>query len=197
MRSALAFCLLAALSACRTSSLGACTSDGQCPKGSTCDPVAAICLTKPGVCLPACDAAQVCNPITLACDAVQTPPVITLQTDGRTVFFGAGQTDTIVAQITDAISGVQDSTVWLLISGHASVPGVPGTGGTYSFPVLIDDSIVSAGASATLPFQLVAHSKAGQPATLSGDPAQVIQADVKASNGVIHVINTVLIPPAK
>ena len=27
--------------------------------------------------------------------------------------------------------------------------------------------------------------------------AQVVQADVKASNGVIHVINTVLIPPAK
>jgi uncharacterized surface protein with fasciclin (FAS1) repeats len=27
--------------------------------------------------------------------------------------------------------------------------------------------------------------------------AQVTQADIKASNGVIHVINSVLLPPAK
>lgn len=274
MRSALALCLLAALTACRTSRLGACTSDAQCPQGATCDAAAAVCVAKPGTCLPACDAAHLCNPTTLACDAVttpqvavvspvqgalvsgtlhasatarapggisavrfelrstggallasgagaaagaatwtasialagvadgavllsavatypqgtvtsaavsvtvdQTPPVISLQTDGRTAFFGAGQTATPVAQITDAISGVQDSTVALLISGHAAVAGVPGAGGTYSFPVLLDDSIVAAGASATVAFQLVAANKAGQTATLSGNPAEVIQAD--------------------
>ena len=261
--------LLAALSACRTSRLGACTSNAQCPLGSTCDTAAAVCVIS--ACTPACDSAHLCTngsclpagsstvvitspaanafvagtlqatatasapggvaslrfdlsrggsviasatgtaspgnpsnfsasipltsvadgpasltatiaagnvtsaPVTVLVD--QTAPVITLQTDGRTAFFGAGQTATVVAQITDAVSGVQDSTVALLISGHAAVPGVPGASGTYSFPVLIDDTIVAAGVSATLQFQLVASNQAGQPATLSGDPAEVIQAD--------------------
>ena len=274
MRSTLALCLLAALSACRTSHLGACASDAQCTlEGSVCDLAAGVCVAKPGVCLPACDAARVCTngicqpassasiaitspaanafvagtlqataaasapggvtslrfdlsrggtvvasapaaaspgnpsnysaaiplasvadgaatltatltaaagntnsaPVTVTVD--QTPPAIALQTDGRTLFLGAGQTATILAQITDAISGVQDSTVSLLLSGHAAVPGAPVAGGTYSFPVLIDDSIVAAGASATLPFQIVAANKAGQAATLSGAPGEVIQAD--------------------
>lgn len=274
MRATLALCLLS-LAACRTSSLGACASDAQCPNGSVCDSAAAVCVARSGGCLPACDAAHLCNPTTLVCEAVQTPqvvltgpaagavasgtlqaaatarapgaitsvrfdlsrgsavvataagaaspgdpssfsaaiplagvadgaasltatvtaaagtatsaavsvtvdqtaPVITLQTDGRTSLLAAGQTATVTAQITDATSGVQDSTVALLIAGHAPVAGAPGTGGTYSFAVPVDDSLVAAGASAAVHFQLVAGDMAGQTATLSGDPRQVIQAD--------------------
>ncbi len=276
MRAIPSFCLLAALAACRTSNLGACASDAQCPQGSVCDTAAAVCVAKQGACLPACDTAHLCNAATLKCDAAGTPqvtitspadgatasgtlqasatasapggvtsvrfdlsrgatvvataagtasssnpssfsaslplasvadgpasltatltaaagtatsaavavtvdqtaPVITLQTDGTLAFYGAGQTATVAAQITDATSGVQDSTVALLIAGHAAIPGVPGsTAGAYTFSVLIDDTIVAAGASAAVHYQIVAADKAGQQASVSGDPREVIQAD--------------------
>jgi hypothetical protein len=273
MRIALLLSILS-LAACRTSHLGACSSDAQCPAGSACDPASAVCVAKAGACFPACDVMHVCNTATLTCDVAttdvaitspaagsyasgtlqatatahapggvvslrfdlssggavvataqaqvslsdpasfsaaiplaavadgavslaavvtyaggtamsapvaltvdQTPPLITLQTDGRTTFYGAGQIDTAAAQITDATSGVQDTSVALRISGHAAVAGVAGASGAYTFPVAIDDSIVAAGASATLAFQIVATDRAGNAATLSGDPREVIHAD--------------------
>ena len=318
MRATSSVLFLAALAACRTSNLGACTADPQCPQGSVCDTAAAVCVAKPGVCLPACDATHVCNTATLACDPVntsgctpscdsshlcvsgscqpatttavaitapaanafvsgtlqaaatatapggvtavrfdlsrgatvvataagvastsapssfsaalalasvadgpasltatvaaaagnatsapvlvtvdQTAPVITLQTDGRLAFYGAGQTAVVTAQITDATSGVQDSTVALLIAGHAAVPGVAGTGGVYTFSVLIDDSIVAAGASAAVPYQIAASDNAGNPASVSGDPRQVVQADRDApAFGVISYSPAALAGPS-
>ncbi len=114
-------------------------------------------------------------PVSVTVD--QTAPVITLQTDGTAAFYGAGQTAVVTAQIADATSGVRDSTVALLIAGHAAVPGVAGTGGVYTFSVLIDDSIVAAGASAAVHYQIAASDNAGNLASVSGDPRQVIQAD--------------------
>jgi hypothetical protein len=151
MRIALLLSILS-LAACRTSNLGTCSSDAQCAAGSTCDSANAVCVDR-------------------------SPPVITLQTDGRTTLYTAGQTDTVAAQITDAPSGVQDSSVALQIPGHAPVAGAAGAPGVYTFPVAIDDSIVAAGASATLAFQIVATDRAGNVATLSGDPREVIRAD--------------------
>jgi hypothetical protein len=107
----------------------------------------------------------------------QTPPAISMQTDGRTTLYAGGQTDTVVASITDALSGVKDSTVSLVVNGR-SIPGVAGAGGTYSFPVVIDDTVLAAGTSATVAFTITAGDNAGNtPFTLSGDPKQVIRAD--------------------
>jgi len=106
----------------------------------------------------------------------QTPPSISMQTDGRTTLYSGGQTDTVVASITDALSGVRDSTVTLVVNGH-SIPGVAGAGGTYSFPVLIDDTVLAAGTSAPVAFSVTAGDNAGNTFTLSGDPKEVIRAD--------------------
>ncbi len=261
------------LAACRTSHLGACSSDAQCPAGSACDPASTVCVAKAGACFPACDVMHVCNTATLTCDVAttdvaitspaagsyasgtlqatatahapggvvslrfdlssggavvataqaqvslsdpasfsaaiplaavadgavslaavvtyaggtamsapvaltvdQTPPLITLQTDGRTTLYGTGQTDTVVASISDATSGVKDSTVALVVNGH-SIPGTAGAGGAYSFPAVIDNTIVAAGNSATVTFTIAATDNAGNTFTRSGDPREVIRAD--------------------
>src|SRR2546430_4969097 len=59
MRSLLVCCLLA-LAACRTGSLGQCSSDSDCPSGSTCDPSARVCAVPAGGCFPGCAAGFSC-----------------------------------------------------------------------------------------------------------------------------------------
>ncbi|HZX93510.1 MAG TPA: hypothetical protein VFE90_03280, partial [Myxococcales bacterium] len=107
----------------------------------------------------------------------QHPPVIALQSDGRTTTLVAGQAATVTAQISDgAGTGVQASSVALKLANHADVPGVA-AGGVYTFTVPIDDSVAPAGTTTTVSFQIVASDGAGHAATLNGNPAGVIRVD--------------------
>ena len=116
------------------------------------------------------------SPVPVVVD--QNPPAIAMSTDGRTSFFAPGQTATIGATIGDGSgSGVVDSTVALTIAGRPSVAGTPGAPGAYTFPIPIDSTYGSAGASTTLAFQIAAKDRAGLAGSLAGDPKEVLQID--------------------
>ncbi len=108
----------------------------------------------------------------------QTAPIISMQSDGRTTLLGVGQSASVSASIGDgAGSGVKASTVALNISGHAAVAGSVTSPGVYGFSVLVDSSVAPAAATTTVPFTITASDNAGNQATLSADPKEVIKVD--------------------
>jgi hypothetical protein len=135
MRTLLLATLLFA-AACRTGSLGECSSDSDCPSGATCDRSEHVCAVRSGDCFPSCAAGLTCQSAscvdltgpTIAAITVTTPPDFP-----PAIYKGAdGGTLDVSAQITD-VSGVQN--VCLQVSGETGCPhaGSSADGGLWTF----------------------------------------------------------------
>lgn len=75
MRTPLVLLLLASLAACRTSRLGHCASDLDCPAAATCDLARAVCVAPAAQCFPVCDGAHACDAASLQCVAATSAEV--------------------------------------------------------------------------------------------------------------------------
>jgi Big-like domain-containing protein len=146
MRALLAIAAALALTACRTSSLGACAADSDCPTGTTCDPANKVCAIPKGVCFPACDGSHVCDPATVACVPVQVPEVtVTSPADGASVT-GSTLAATATAHAPGCVSAVRfelRSTAGALLAAADGAAGSDGVTWTAS----LDVSAVPAGAA--------------------------------------------------
>src|SRR5262249_7744030 len=119
MRATLVLILIASLSACGTSSLGACPQDGECPSNAACDVSSRVCVLRQG---------PVITGVTF------TPAGFT--NGSGTVFLGPGAgAVTVGATITDT-DGVAASSVCLRIAGETggcAHPGTPGASNAWTF----------------------------------------------------------------
>ena len=127
---------LALAAACRSGSLGHCSTDSDCPSGAVCDRSAKVCAVREGACFPACGEGFTCrsaacvdlSPPTIANVAITTTPDF-----APGIYRGEdGGTLTVSAQITD-VSGVRN--VCLQVEGETGCPhtGSSLDGGLWTF----------------------------------------------------------------
>ncbi len=120
----------------------------------------------------------------------QHAPTITLVGDSSATLFAGGATATVFATVTDgSFSGIDARSVQLLIGALAHV-GTPGTGGQYSFAIVLDDSVAPAGKTSAVAYSLGAKDLAGNGATLAGDPKELLRIDRDAPQITSIVIST-------
>src|SRR3954468_10796954 len=108
-----------ALAACRTSSLGACSSDTDCSAGASCDPGSRVCVASaaPDGSIPG---APEISAVTIGTPAGYTSP------DGSAYFDTAGAPLAVSATIAGS-SGVNPATVCLVVAGESGPCAHPGT----------------------------------------------------------------------
>ena len=136
MRPFLAAALALVAAACRSGSLGQCSSDSDCPAGAVCDQSAKVCAVREGACFPACGEGLSCR--SAACVDV-TPPTIgditvtTAPDFAPGIYRGEdGGTLSVSARITD-VSGVRNAC--LQVEGETGCPhaGNSVDGGLWTF----------------------------------------------------------------
>jgi hypothetical protein len=91
MRKILSSLLLVCAAACRTSNLGTCAGNADCPSGSACDLKQSPPVCVATTCLPACDSAHVCDTSTLACVPADTAGVTITSPAGGAIVSGTLQ----------------------------------------------------------------------------------------------------------
>jgi len=134
------------LTACRTSSLGACASDSDCSGGAACDPAQRVCV--------ATDAPAISS-VAVTTSADYTDP------QGRAFFDAPGSPLSVSASIAGQ-AGVDASSVCLRISGETGAclhPGTAGSGGTYTFS--LPRPAAPSDGTTPLQFTITAASPAG------------------------------------
>ncbi|MGZ6142347.1 MAG: hypothetical protein ACXWLM_03360, partial [Myxococcales bacterium] len=123
MRASLAILVLLSSAACRTSNLGACATDAQCPGGTVCDAANAVCVVPAGACFPACDASHVCDSATQTCVAAAAPQV-TITSPAPATVVGATFDATASAHAPGGVTAVgfevRSDTGTLLASGSGT-----------------------------------------------------------------------------
>ena len=120
MRATLTVLLLAALTACRISDLGSCTSDADCSGGAACDPAQRVCVPTD---------APAFSDIAVTTAADYTNP------SGRAFFDTAGSSLSVSATITGR-AGVDPATACLRVAGESGAcphPGAAGAGNAFTF----------------------------------------------------------------
>lgn len=105
----------------------------------------------------------------------QTAPAITLVTDSSATLYAGGATASVTASINDG-AGAGVGTAQLVVKG-APHPGTAGSNGQFTFSIALDDSVAPAGATTAVPYSIVATDRAGNAATLAGDPRETLRVD--------------------
>src|SRR5467141_2547485 len=142
--------LCVSLAACRSSSLGACAGDSDCPSGAACDPAQRVCVATdaPGI-----------SSVGVTTPADYTDP------QGRAFFDTPGSALSVSATIAGT-AGVNASSVCLKINGETDPcphPGMAGTGNTYAFT--LPRPAAPLDGTAPLQFTITAASPAGHAVT--------------------------------
>jgi len=140
--------------------------------------------------------ASVSTPVSVAATIAQTPSLSTLngliQSAGLTETLNGTGPFTVFAPTNDAFKAVPAKTLEALSKDPAALKGV------LTFHVVPGKAMAASvknGKVKTVNGAAVELSKAGDMVTV--ESAVVTQADLVSTNGVVHVIDTVLIPPAK
>src|SRR6267143_520891 len=151
--------LCVSLAACRSSSLGACAGDSDCPSGAACDPAQRVCVATdaPGI-----------SGVGVTTPADYTDP------QGRAFFDTPGSALSVSATIAGT-AGVNASSVCLKINGETDPcphPGMAGTGNTYAFT--LPRPAAPSDGTTPLQFTITAASTSGHAVT---SPAQDVYFD--------------------
>jgi len=151
--------LCVSLAACRSSSLGACAGDSDCPSGAACDPAQRVCVATdaPGI-----------SGVGVTTPADYTDP------QGRAFFDTPGSALSVSATIAGT-AGVNASSVCLKINGETDPcphPGMAGTGNTYAFT--LPRPAAPSDGTTPLQFTITAASTSGHAVT---SPAQNVYFD--------------------
>jgi hypothetical protein len=150
MRATYTFLLLSALTACRISGLGNCSTDADCSAGAGCDLAQRVCVPTD-------------SPAILDI-AVSTPAGYT-DPNGRAFFDTAGTPLSVSASISGR-AGVDPATVCLRIAGESGAclhPGTAGSGTTFTFALPRPSGSFSG--TTPLDFTLAATSPTGRSST--------------------------------
>ncbi|MBS2022760.1 MAG: hypothetical protein JST92_10140 [Deltaproteobacteria bacterium] len=127
-------------------------------------------------------------PVAVVLDA--TAPTITMVTDGRSALVGPGATVTVKASIDDGTDGsgtLGTSASLTFLSGtHAAVTSTVASDKTATFTFAVDDTLCPDGQNATVTFRIDGVDGAGNAATLSGDPKQVLLIDRAGPTATIN-----------
>jgi uncharacterized surface protein with fasciclin (FAS1) repeats len=140
--------------------------------------------------------ASVSTPATVADTIAATPSLSTLnglvQSAGLSETLKGAGPFTVFAPTNDAFKAVPAKTMELLAKDPVALKGV------LTFHVISGKTMAASvknGKAKTVNGAEVELSKAGEMVTIEN--AVVTQADLTATNGVVHIIDTVLTPPAK
>jgi len=141
--------LCVSLAACRSSSLGACASDGDCASGAACDPAQRVCVATdaPGI-----------SGVAVATPADYTDP------QGRAFFDTPGPPLSVSASIAGT-AGVNASSVCLKISGETDPCPHPGTGSGSTYVFTLPRPAAPFDGSTPLQFTITAASTSGHSLT--------------------------------
>src|SRR5438132_7598397 len=150
MRATSTVLLLLALTACRISGLGNCSTDADCSAGAACDLAQRVCVPTD---------APAFSDIAVSTPAGYTDP------NGRAFFDTAGPPLSVSASVSGR-AGVDPATVCLRIAGGSGAclhPGTAGSGTTFTFALPMSSGCFNG--TAPLDFTIAATSPTGRSST--------------------------------